>query len=150
MKLLNLILPTLIIIALTSCGDTKKNETVATNNTASEQNVTTDPLIKSVIRGKAIYRELCVTCHLTNGKGVVGAFPPLNPSNWLTEKRAASIHAIKHGLKGQIEVNGKPYDNIMLPLGLDDQEIADVMNYTIQTWNKGAIITLEEVKAVNK
>jgi hypothetical protein len=35
-------------------------------------------------------------------------------------------------------------------LGLDDQEVADVMNYTIQTWNKGDIVTVEEVKAIKK
>jgi len=150
MKLLNYTLLVLISIAMSSCGDAKKNDTIATNNNAAEENAVTDPLVKSVTRGKAIYRELCVTCHLTNGKGVAGAFPPLNPSDWLTGKRAASIHAIKYGLKGPIEVNGKPYDNIMLPLGLDDQEIADVMNYTIQTWNSGEIVTLDEVKAVKK
>jgi len=53
-------------------------------------------------------------------------------------------------LRGAIEVNGLPFDNIMLPLGLDDDEVADVMNYTIQTWNKGEMITIEEVKSVKK
>jgi hypothetical protein len=38
----------------------------------------------------------------------------------------------------------------MLPLGIDDQEVADVMNYTIQTWNSGELVTAQEVKAVMK
>jgi len=66
------------------------------------------------------------------------------------QKRTESIHALKYGLKGPIEVNGQPYDNIMLSLGLDDDEIADVMNYTIQEWNSGDIVTVEDVKAVKK
>jgi mono/diheme cytochrome c family protein len=81
---------------------------------------------------------------------VPGAFPPLNPSDWLTKKRTESIHAVKYGLKGEIVVNGQPYNSIMLPLGLDDEEVADVMNYTIQTWNKGEMVTVKEVTAVQE
>lgn len=138
----------ILAITLTSCGDSKKETTTALTPPAKE--VKKSPLEVSVIRGKEIYRDNCVSCHMTSGKGVAGAFPPLNPSNWLTEKRTESIHALKYGLKGPIEVNGKPYDNIMLSLGLDDQEIADVMNYTIQTWNSGKMVTVEDVKAVEQ
>lgn len=136
-----------LAIVFSSCGDDKKKE--ATGNYAANA-VQKTPLEQSVSRGKEIYGELCVTCHLPNGKGVPGAFPPLNPSDWLTSKRQESIHAVKYGLKGEIIVNDQPYNNVMLPLGLDDQEVADVMNYTIQTWNKGEVVTAEEVKAVDK
>ncbi|MGJ8684868.1 MAG: c-type cytochrome [Nonlabens sp.] len=135
----------LLAIALTSCGNSKK-ETATTPVKEIEQS----PLEASVARGKEIYSDNCVSCHMTSGKGVAGAFPPLNPSNWLTEKRTESIHALKYGLKGPIEVNGQEYNNIMLSLGLEDQEIADVMNYTIQTWNSGDMVTEEEVKVVEK
>lgn len=137
-----------IIALITSCGQEKKQESTAANSTAKE--LPQDPLKLSVQRGKEVYSELCITCHLPSGKGVPGAFPPLNPSNWLTNKREESIHAVKYGLKGEIEVNGKPYNGVMLPLGLDDEEVADVMNYTIQTWNKGEIVTAAEVAAVEK
>jgi mono/diheme cytochrome c family protein len=150
MKSLHIITVLVGCLLTMSCGNKDKNESIAVNNNATEQSAPADPLADSVKRGKAVYMELCITCHLANGKGVPGAFPPLNPSNWLIEKRTESIHAVKYGLKGPIQVNGKPYDNVMLPLGLDDQEVADVMNYSIQTWNKGKIVTLEEVKAVKK
>ncbi len=140
----------LAILTAASCGDAKKETNTAASASTVVENIAKDPLSQSVARGKAVYSELCVTCHLNNGKGVAGAFPPLNPSDWLTEKRAESIHALKYGLKGPIKVNGQAYDNVMLAQGLDDQEIADVMNYTIQTWNKGKMVTLEEVKAVKK
>lgn len=137
----------IIALILISCGNDKKE---APTGNYGVNAVEKTPLEKSVATGKEIYSELCVTCHMPNGKGVPGAFPPLNPSNWLTDKREESIHAVKYGLKGEIVVNGLTYNNVMLPLGLDDQEVADVMNYTIQTWNKGDIVTAEEVKAVVK
>jgi mono/diheme cytochrome c family protein len=136
-----------LAFVFTSCGNDKKKK--ATDNYATNTLQQT-PLEQSVSRGKEIYSELCVTCHMPNGKGVPGAFPPLNPSDWLTNKRKESIHAVKYGLKGEIVVNGASYNNVMLPLGLDDQEVADVMNYTIQTWNSGEVVTAEEVKAVEK
>lgn len=140
------LLPIIALAILTSCGEQKRESKLG----APAEPVAQTPLEASVTRGKAIYADNCVTCHMTNGKGVPGAFPPLNPSNWLTEQRTESIHALKYGLKGPIEVNGQPYDNIMLSLGLDDDEIADVMNYTIQEWNSGDIVTVEDVKAVKK
>jgi mono/diheme cytochrome c family protein len=130
-----------------SCGNDKKKE--ATDNYVTNA-VPKTPMEQSVSRGKEIYGELCVTCHMPNGKGVPGAFPPLNPSDWLMNKRKESIHAVKYGLKGKILVNGTVYNNVMLPLGIDDQEVADVMNYTIQTWNSGELVTAQEVKAVMK
>lgn len=138
----------ILALALTSCGNETKKVTAASKSMATSE--PQDPLTASVDRGREIYSELCITCHLPSGKGVPGAFPPLNPSDWLTDKRTESIHAVKYGLKGEIVVNGEPYNSVMLPLGLDDAEIADVMNYTIQTWNKGEIVTTEEVAAVSK
>ncbi|BAO56690.1 c-type cytochrome [Nonlabens marinus] len=136
-------------LMLTGCGEQPEKQTETAASSVQEK-VQKDPLTESVERGKEIYGDLCITCHLPSGKGVPGAFPPLNPSNWLTKKRAESIHAVKYGLKGEIVVNGKPYNSVMLPLGLDDQEVADVMNYTIQTWNKGDMVTVEEVRAVTE
>ncbi|WP_405369076.1 MULTISPECIES: c-type cytochrome [unclassified Nonlabens] len=137
----------LLAIAITSCGNDKRKSTLGSNNV---ETTPTTPLEKSVKRGEDIFGELCVTCHMPTGKGVPGAFPPLNPSDWLTNKRIASIHAVKYGLKGEITVNGAAYNSVMLPLGLDDKEVADVMNYAIQTWNTGDMVTEEEVKAVEK
>lgn len=136
-----------IALTLMSCGNSNDKPTAVTTIQKEQPQ---DPLEMSVKRGKEIYSELCITCHLPSGKGVAGAFPPLNPSNWLTDKRTESIRAVKYGLKGEIIVNGDTYDSVMLPLGLDNDEVADVMNYTIQTWNKGEMVTVEEVASVEK
>jgi len=102
--------------------------------------------------GKKVYTNFCVQCHLPNGEGIPNIYPPLANSDWLTEKRKESIHAVKYGLRGEIQVNGKTYNNIMLPLGLSDQEIADVMNYVMNSWGntQQKPVTVEEVSAIDE
>ncbi|PKO99275.1 MAG: cytochrome C [Bacteroidetes bacterium HGW-Bacteroidetes-2] len=109
-------------------------------------------LQKSMQRGKNIYSGFCMQCHLPDGKGVPGNFPPLAGSDWLTEKRSESIYVVKYGQTGEIIVNGVKYNNVMAPLGLSDDEVADVMNYIMNSWEntQNQMVTVEEVKAVKK
>lgn len=132
----------LLLLTIIGCKQSNTLDKSTALGTKKEQDM--------VVRGKEIYNKKCSSCHLSTGKGVVGAFPPLNPSDWITDKRDASIRAIKYGLRGPIQVNGKPYDNIMLPLGLTDQEVTDVMNYIITEWNKGTPVTLQEVQSIRE
>jgi len=110
-----------------------------------------DTLKQSIKRGADVYADFCVTCHLTTGKGVSGTFPPLAGSDYL-ENREATIKAIKYGQRGEITVNGETYNGFMARLGLEDDEVADVMNYITNSWgNKNEkIVTAEEVAAVKK
>ncbi|MFD2516868.1 c-type cytochrome [Salinimicrobium flavum] len=109
-------------------------------------------LKESISRGAGIYNNFCASCHLAGGEGIAGVFPPLKDSDWLTEKREASIHAVKYGLKGPIKVNGEKYDNLMPALGLENGEIADVFNYINNSWgnNVEKPVTKEEVAAIEK
>ncbi|HSP84071.1 MAG TPA: cytochrome c [Gillisia sp.] len=141
----------LLIIGLLSCksnSEEKRDEYTTVEDIAKVQ----DQKSESYLRGKDVYNDFCVTCHLSNGKGVPGNFPPLDGSNWLTNKRTESIHAIKYGLSGPIEVNGESYNSVMVPMGLSDQEVADVMNYIGNTWSNAMKnpVTVEEVTAVKK
>ncbi|PLB18348.1 MAG: Anaerobically induced outer membrane transmembrane protein [Flavobacteriaceae bacterium FS1-H7996/R] len=103
-------------------------------------------------RGEEIYTDFCVSCHLPNGKGVERVYPPLANSDYLLKNREASIKGIKFGMNGEIVVNGKKYNNVMTPLGLSDDEIADVMNYISNSWgNKNDnIVTKAEVSKIKK
>jgi len=105
----------------------------------------------SIADGKEIYQEFCITCHLANGKGSE-TVPPLAGSDWLQTKRKESIHAVKFGQSGPIKVNGKNYNNTMPPMGLTDEEVADVMNYVMHSWgNKQKMqVTEGEVAGVKK
>ncbi|MBJ6366987.1 c-type cytochrome [Snuella sedimenti] len=111
-----------------------------------------DPLKESIERGKDIYTDFCVTCHLPSGEGVENIYPPLAKSDYLIKNRTTSIKGLKYGLKGEIVVNGKTYNGLMAPLGLYDDEIADVMNYINNSWgNKNdSIVTKEEVAKIKK
>lgn len=104
-------------------------------------------LQESINRGEEIYTSFCSSCHLADGAGVSGVFPPLANSDYLLNDKVASIKAIKNGLQGEIEVNGEIYDNYMAALGLSDQEVMDVMNYILNSWNNnGGQVSLTEVK----
>ena len=116
--------------------------------------LSTDPdpeLQASIARGEEIYTTLCIACHMADGTGVAGVFPPLAQSDYL-KNTEASIHAIKYGLQGEITVNGETYNNIMTPLGLNDQEVADVMNYILNSWGNeaGEMITEDQVAEVEE
>lgn len=105
----------------------------------------------SISDGKEIYQEFCMTCHLANGKGSE-TVPPLAGSDWLQTKRKESIHAVKFGQTGPIKVNGKNYNNTMPPMGLTDEEVADVMNYVMHSWGnkQQKQVTEGEVSGIKK
>ena len=110
-----------------------------------------DPkLEESMQRGSAIYADFCVTCHMEKGGGVVNEFPPLADSDYLMGNREASIRGIKYGQSGELVVNGVTYNSVMTPMGLEGEEVADVMNFISNSWGNTSvkIVTLEEVEAI--
>jgi mono/diheme cytochrome c family protein len=108
-------------------------------------------LQESMERGKELYADFCVTCHMDNGEGVPNVFPPLAKSDYLVENREASIRGVKYGQSGEIVVNGVTYNNMMMELGLTDEEVADVMNYVLNSWgNKSqTMVTAREVASID-
>ena len=69
------------------------------------------------------------------------------------------IHIVKqevykdvYGLKGEITVNDEIYDGVMANQGLEEEEIADVMNYILNQWGNQSeeFITPQQVAAVPK
>jgi mono/diheme cytochrome c family protein len=100
--------------------------------------------------GKEIYIDFCIRCHGANGKGDALNIPPLAGSDWLTKKRKQSLHAVKFGQNGEIVVNKKKFNNNMPPMGLSNQEVADVMNYVMNSWGNKQVkkVTEEEVEGL--
>ena len=84
---------------------------------------TKKPLKESLSDGQEIYNDFCSQCHLEDGKGVKGIYPPLAKSDFLTDIDR-TISSIKYGLKGPITVNGEKYNSMMVSQGLDDEEIS--------------------------
>lgn len=110
------------------------------------------PLEQSIADGKEIYNDFCVQCHLDNGEGVSGVFPPLAKSDYLLNNIEMSIRGLKYGLSGPIVVNGEEYDGVMQNQGLDNLEIADVMNFILNNWGNESkeIITENQVANINE
>ena len=103
--------------------------------------------------GKSIYNDFCLRCHLSQGEGVEGIYPPLAKSDYLFKNIKQSIIAVKlGGIDGDIIVNGKKYEGYMENMGLYSDEVADVMNYILNSWgnNYNKIITEEYVDELTK
>ena len=131
------------------------NPRTITSNTQTNYIAITEPqqqtpLQKSIANGKELYTELCIQCHMANGKGNGTTFPPLDGSDWLKKKRTESIHAVKYGQKGEIVVNGKKFNNMMPAPDLSNEEIADVMNYVMNSWSNKTkkMVTAKEVATI--
>ena len=109
------------------------------------------PLQESLLDGQEIYKDFCAQCHLEDGKGVKGIYPPLAKSDFLKDINR-TISSIKYGLKGPIIVNGEKYNSIMVSQGLDDEEISDVVNYILNSWGNSTkqLITEEIVTSIEK
>jgi mono/diheme cytochrome c family protein len=111
-----------------------------------------DEKSSSIARGKSVYMDFCITCHMGNGEGVPKVFPPLAKSDYLIRNREESIRSVKYGQKGEITVNGIKYSGLMPSPGLSSEEVADVMNYIYNNWgNKNEkLVTVSEVESINQ
>lgn len=107
---------------------------------------------ESIKLGAEIYEDFCVTCHRPNGEGIAKSFPPLAGSDYLQNNREQSIRAVKYGQSGEITVNGVTYNSVMAAQGLDDEEVANVMNYIMNSWGntQEKMVRIEEVASVTK
>jgi nitrite reductase (NO-forming) len=102
-------------------------------------------------RGKKVFTQICAACHQATGTGVPTLFPPLAKSDYLMADKARSIHIVAKGLSGPITVNGKPYNGVMPPPGLKNDQIADVLTYVRNSFgNSGDAVTVAEVEAALK
>lgn len=148
---MKIIIPLITVaLLLLACNNSeKKQEDKRSATRVSEIKKKETPLQASIERGGMVYTDFCMQCHITNGKGLPGSFPPLAGSNWLNEKRTESIRGVKYGQKGEIEVNGAKYNGVMMPMGLSDEEVADVMNYVMNTWGNTQDKMVTEAEVAN-
>jgi mono/diheme cytochrome c family protein len=103
--------------------------------------------------GKAQYLAICVACHQPTGLGLPPVFPPLVKSEYVTGNPERMIAIILNGVMGPIEVDGKPYNNMMPAQGavLTDTKISQVASFVRASFGEGASpITPEQVAEARK
>ncbi len=99
-------------------------------------------------QGEALYLNFCASCHQTDGAAFEQMMPPLANSDYLTLHKEQVPCIIKHGMEGEITVNGKKYNAVMgAAEGLKDVEITNIINYINNSFgNKNGYTSLEEVQ----
>lgn len=102
-------------------------------------------------KGKETYATYCISCHMENGEGLEGVYPPLAKSDYMMADKKRMIQQILYGVNIPMKVNGKLYQAEMIGFDLTDQEVCDLANYIRNSFgNKGAAIMPKDVKAARK
>lgn len=103
---------------------------------------------KSDNRSAILYQNSCANCHMNDGQGLKNLIPPLADADYLLKFEHKLPCIIKHGLKGEIVVNGKSYNQVMPSNeSLSDIDIANLINYIRNEWgNSHSHIPLNQVK----
>ena len=83
------------------------------------------------------YQKLCGVCHLPDGKGIPGVFPPLNErlGHWANKEdgRTYLVKIVTQGMSGTIIVDGQKFSGYMpgVAMQLDPAPLAVLLNYVL-------------------
>ena len=107
-------------------------------------------LKSSITRGKVVYTNVCLACHMADGNGVPTMNPPLIKTSYVLGDKTALIKIVLNGFSGDVEINGQKFSNNMTPHSdLSDIQIADVLTYVRKSFgNNASPIKPSEVKKV--
>ena len=100
--------------------------------------------------GEQVYAT-CTACHMADGAGMPGLFPPLAGSEWVTGRPELPIAIVLHGMQGEVTVKGMKYSGVMTPWAAmySDAEIANVVTYIRAKFgNSASAVTSAQVSAV--
>ena len=125
---IKLLIPSLLFLALISCGGNKKP--------AEETKI--DP-------GQEVYLKYCMACHQASGSGVQGMYPTLQKTDWVYGDKSRLIGLLLNGQEGEITVNGQVFKGVMPPHQyLTDEQIASVLTYLRSNFGNDADAVLPE------
>lgn len=86
-------------------------------------------------QGKNLYNFYCATCHMDDGSGLKGLYPPLAKADYLAKNQNNLACIIRYGLSDSILVNQKAYNQAMPPVkALNEVQITNVINYVNHAW----------------
>lgn len=125
-----------IIFLVISCGGTESS------SNGSEEVVVNEKYAS----GKEVYDRSCVVCHMEDGKGLEGTFPPLAASDYLLDNPKRALKQVIEGSAEEMIVNGVAYNGIMPPQDVSEEEAVQVVNYILNAWgNKGGEVSATDL-----
>jgi len=89
------------------------------------------------IAARGEYQKLCGVCHLPDGKGIPGVFPPLNErlGHWANTEdgRTYLVKIVTQGMSGTIIVDDQNFFGVMPAVGmqLEPASLAVLLNYVL-------------------
>jgi mono/diheme cytochrome c family protein len=116
---------------------------------------TTDDLRKRTFTkaGAAIYMRDCASCHAVDGKGRASYLPAIAGNPGVVQTDAASVINLVLNGSNRLVISGVP-DMYRMPqyrLTLDDQEVADVVNFVRTSWGaQSSTVTPAQVKKIRE
>lgn len=98
--------------------------------------------------GKRVYDTHCANCHMEEGQGLRGLYPPVAHADYVAERGAELACGIINGYAEPLVVNGQTYRQAMPPIeGLSDYEVTQVINYIKTAWGpQGEPVEFENVQ----
>lgn len=95
---------------------------------------------QTMLRGEAVYVDQCMGCHMADGKGQKGAFPPLADSPPIVARQPLSLIQVVLGGEHMADPPALPTGLAMPAFGwkLSDQQVADVLTYVRNSWGNAA------------
>jgi len=99
-------------------------------------------------QGKNLYIFYCATCHMDDGSGLKGLYPPLAGADYLANNQTNLACIIRYGLSDSISVNQKTYNQAMPGVkDLNEIQITNVINYINHAWgNKLQHVKVEDIR----
>jgi mono/diheme cytochrome c family protein len=104
----------------------------------------------AMTRGKVVYNNVCLACHMADGGGVPTMNPPIIKTDYVLGDKDRLIKIVLNGFKEDVQINGQTFSNNMSPhADLTDRQIADVLTFVRHSFgNKASSVTALEVKKV--
>lgn len=135
------------IIMMTSCGGGSQpaSEQTAVKATGPYADLPAD--IQAMMpRGEELYKTKCVVCHQATGLGIDNVFPPLSKADYLLADKVRAVAQTLNGSKIEMIVNGKKYNQEMVPQVDTKEDAVAVINYVLNNLgNKDGFVTMAEV-----
>lgn len=116
---------------------------------------TTDDLRKRTFTkaGAAIYMRDCESCHAVDGKGRASYLPAIAGNPGVVQTDAASVINLVLNGSNRLVISGVP-DMYRMPqyrLTLDDEEVANVVNFVRTSWGaQSSTVTPAQVKKIRE